>query len=164
MLVATTDSSTVAEWVESKHPRVRVIGWHVDQSSVAPRAQAAAVALDWTPFYRTAVKESFDYWCTKSDTSRGFAEGAIKVVALSGAMSNAASTRLNAVQAALLRRDFQVFVGPLYSSTGAALLGRGVIGDEAWQLSQRALLRAVTEISLPAVLAASAQSVRWGKH
>ena len=164
VLVATTDSSTVAEWVESKHPRVRVIGWHVDQSSVAPLAQAAAVALDWTPFYRTAVKESFDYWCTKSDTSRGFAEGAIKVVALSGAMSNAASTRLNAVQAALLRRDFQVFVGPLYSSTGAALLGRGVVGDEAWQLSQRALLRAVTEISSPAVLAASAQSVRWGKH
>ena len=79
-------------------------------------------------------------------------------------MSHAASTRLTAVQAALLRRDFQVFVGPLYSSTGAALLGRGVVGDEAWQLSQRPLLRAVTEISLPAVLAASSQSVRWGKH
>ncbi len=164
VLVATTDSSAVAQWVESKQRRVRVIGWHVDQSSVAPRAQAAAVTLDWTPFYRTAVKESFDYWCTKSDTSRGFAEGAIKVVALSDAMSNAASTRLNKVQAALLRRDFEVFVGPLYSSTGAALLERGVVGDEAWQLAQRALLRAVTEISLPTLLAASAQSVRWGKH
>ena len=164
VLVATTDSSAVAQWVESKHLQVRVIGWHVDQSSLAPRAQAAAVVLDWTPFYRTAVKESFDYWCTKSDTSRGFAEGAIKVVALSDAMSNAASTRLNTVQAALLRRDFHVFVGPLYSSTGAALLEKGVVGGEAWQLAQRALLRAVTEVSLPAVLAASAQSVRWGKH
>ena len=164
VLVATTDGSAVAQWVESKHLQVRVIGWHVDQSSVAPRAQAAAVALDWTPFCRTAINESFDYWCTKSDTSRGFAEGAIKMDALSGAMSNAAGTRLNAVQAALLRRDFQVFVGPLYSSTGAALLGRGDVGDEAWQLSQRALLHAVTEISLPTMLAVSSQSVRWGKH
>lgn len=56
VLLATTDSVAVAQWVESNQRQVRVIGWHVDQSSVAPRAQAAAVALDWTPFYRTAVK------------------------------------------------------------------------------------------------------------
>lgn len=164
VLLATTDSVAVAQWVESNQRQVRVIGWHVDQSSVAPRAQAAAVALDWTPFYRTAVKESFDYWCTKSDTSRGFADGAIKVIGLSGAMSSAARTRLNTVQAALMRREFQVFVGPLYSNSGAVLLGRGVVGDEAQQIAQSALLRAVAEISLPPILAAAGQSVRWGKH
>ena len=56
-----------------------------------------------------------------------------------------------------MRRDFEVFVGPLYSNSGAMLLGRGVLGDEAQQMAQSALLRAVAEISLPPILAASGQ-------
>lgn len=147
VLLATTDSSAVAQVAE--HRRKRVIGWHADRSALAPRAHVATVALDWAPFYKTAVKESFDYMCTKSDTSRGFREGAIKVVGLSRATSRAARARLQRVQSELARGEFQVFTGPIKSSANAVVLADKVIGDEPWRKSMNFLLSGVTIVAKP---------------
>jgi basic membrane protein A and related proteins len=125
VLLSNTGSIAVARVAAQRGKRV--IGWHADQSAAAqlqsrsqsqspppastPSAHVATVAIDWTPFYITAIKESFDYLCTKSDTSRGYREGAIKLVGLSTATSTLAKTRLTQVQAALNRGEFEMLAG-----------------------------------------------------
>ena len=147
VLLATTDSNAVTRVAERR--RKRVIGWHADQSALAPRAHAASLLLDWGPFYKTAVNESFDYLCTKTDTSRGYREGAIKVVGLSSATSHTARARLQKVQSALVRGEFQVFTGPIKSSANAVVLADSMIGDEPWRKSMSFLLRGVTVVASP---------------
>ena len=147
VLLATTDSSAVAQVALRRGKRV--VGWHADRSALAPRAHVATVALDWAPFYKTAVKESFDYMCTKTDTSRGYREGAIKVVGLSKSTSRAARARLERVQSELARGEFQVFTGPIKSSANEVLLADKMIGDEPWRKSMNFLLRGVTVVAHP---------------
>jgi basic membrane protein A and related proteins len=117
----------------------RVVGWHADQSTEAQSqsqsppsastssAYVATVAIDWTPFYIAAVKESFDYLCTKSDTSRGYREGAIKVVGLSTATLTLAKTRLAQVQAALNRGELEALAAHSTSSPNAYVRGAKVM-------------------------------------
>ena len=147
VLLATTDSSAVAQVAERRHKRV--VGWHADRSALAPRAHVATVTLDWAPFYKTAVKESFDYMCTKTDTSRGYREGAIKVIALSKSTSRAATARLQRVQSELARGEFQVFTGPIKSSANIVVLTDKVIGNEPWRKSMNFLLSGVTVVANP---------------
>ncbi len=137
VLLSNTGSIAVAR-VAARRGK-RVIGWHADQSAEVqtrtqtsppgstPSAHAATVTIDWTPFYITAVKESFDYLCTKSDTSRGYREGAIKVVGLSTTTSTLAKTRLAQVQAALNRGEFEVLAGQSRSSANAYVRGAKVM-------------------------------------
>lgn len=101
VLLSVNDTDAVARVAERR--KKRVIGWHVDRADVAPRAQVAAVVLDWAPFYRVAVNESFAYVCTKSDASRGFKDGAIKVVGLSNTMPARARDALARAQSAFDR-------------------------------------------------------------
>lgn len=101
VLLSMTETDATARVAEKR--RKRVIGWHVDRASAAPRAQVAALVLDWLPFYRVAVNESFSYLCTKSDTSRGFSEGAIKIVGLANTLSPSARVRLDRVKRELER-------------------------------------------------------------
>ncbi len=145
VLIATTDSTTVAQVAERR--RKRVVGLHADRSAVAPHAHVATVALDWAPFYKTAVRESFDYLCTKTDTSRGYREGAIKVIGLTKSLSPAAKKRLDFVQAHLANGEFEVFTGPVRSSTNTVMLAERAIGDEPWRKSMNFLVRGVTVLA-----------------
>ena len=147
VLIATTDSGAVAKVAERR--RKRVIGWHTDRSAAAPRAHVATVALDWAPFYKTAVRESFDYLCTKTDTSRGYREGAIKVIGLSKSISNAAKIRLERVQNELGRGEFQVFTGPIYSGANTVMLADKMIADDSWRKSISFLVRGATVVVAP---------------
>ena len=145
VLIATTDSTAVAQVAERR--RKRVVGWHVDRRAVAPHAQVATVALDWSPFYKTAVRESFDYLCTKTDTSRGYREGAIKVIGLAKSLSPASKKRLDFVQTQLANGEFEVFTGPIRSSTNTVILAERAIGDEPWRKSMNFLVRGVTVLT-----------------
>ena len=145
VLIATTDSTAVAQVAERR--RKRVVGWHADRSAVAPHAQVATVALDWSPFYKTAVRESFDYLCTKTDTSRGYREGAIKVIGLAKSLSRASKTRLDFVQTQLAKGEFEVFTGPVRSTTNTVMLAERAIGDEPWRKSMNVLVRGVTVLT-----------------
>jgi basic membrane protein A and related proteins len=75
-------------------PKIGLVGLHAHPKEKVPSNYIATVALNWTPFYKTAIKESFDYLCTKTDTSRGYREGAIEVVGLSRTLSIAAQKKL----------------------------------------------------------------------
>ena len=124
VLLSTNDSDAVARAAERM--KKRVIGWHVDRASVAPHAQVAALVLDWTPFYRLAVSESFAYLCTKSDTSRGVKEGAIKLVRLADTLSPRARDVLGRVQRELASGDVQALGDALPVGTAVQPLRTGV--------------------------------------
>lgn len=124
VLLSINDSDAAARVAERM--RKRVIGWHVDRADVAPNAQVAALVLDWTPFYRLAVSESFAYLCTKNDTSRGVKEGAIKLLRLASTLSPRARGVLSRVQRELDRGEFQGLSEPVPAGTTAQRLRSGV--------------------------------------
>ena len=168
VLLSTADSVTVAQFAERqtsrgyKSPRkISLIGWHINQRAWAPHAQVAAVTLNWYPFYKMAIKEAFDYLCTKTDTSRGYRYGAINVVDLSDALSRRAKTRLIEVQTGLSTDDFAVFRGPIHSREGAEVLPSDVVGDEVWRTHTKFLVQGVMVMRLPATNAAQN---RWGRY
>ena len=148
VLIATTDSRAVAQVTERHRKRkIGLIGWHADQSALAPRAHIASLALDWAPFYKAAVRESFAYMCTKTDTSRGYRDGAIKIVGLSKALSRVAKARLESVQTQLGRGEFQVFKGPLRSNSNTEMLADKTVADAAWRKSMNVLVRGVVVVA-----------------
>jgi basic membrane protein A and related proteins len=120
VLLSTTDAAAATAQLVEKQGK-RFIGWHADRGVAASRAQVATLALDWAPFYRAAVKESFDYLCTKSDTSRGFRDGAIKVLGLSKTTSSRAVARLDEVEAVLMRGEFDALGGNTRSKRRAEM-------------------------------------------
>ena len=145
VLIATTDSMASAQVAERRNKHY--VGWHADRSALALSAHVATVALDWLPFYRTAINESFDYMCTKTDTSRGFREGAIKVVGLSKSLSHTAKKRLMRVQTELGNGQFLVFVGPMRSNANALVLAANGLADEPWRKSMNFLARGATVVA-----------------
>ena len=151
VLVATTESAAAA--VVAQRRQKRIVGWHMDQSALTPRAHVATLALDWAPFYKTAIRESFDYMCTKADTSRGYREGAIKVVGLSKSISNSAKVRLAHVQSELVRGTFQGLAEPVVTGASvrasAATNAEKVFGDEVRRNSTSPLVRGVTLVTVP---------------
>jgi basic membrane protein A and related proteins len=154
-------SAQVAERAYGRKRNVRFIGWHVDRSAVAPNAQVAALTLNWIPFYKTAVQESFDYLCTKTDTSRGYRDDAIRVTNLAhSSLRRRATERLAIVQTQLTRDEFQVFTGPIQSDVGLEVLPPGAAASEAWRTSMNFLVRGVTVLQ---VTGATIAPQRWGK-
>lgn len=151
VVTATVDSAVVAQHVESLRAgprRIAFIGWDSDQSQVAPRAQVGAVILDWSPFYKTAVKESFDYLCTKTDTSRGFREGAIRVTGVAPSLSLAAKRRLDSVQDQFRADQFQSTGKPFPAESSAVVLP--------------AIL--VPGVALISIAGNDETATRWGKY
>jgi basic membrane protein A and related proteins len=150
VLLSMTETDAAARVAEKQ--RKRVIGWHVDRTTVAPRAQVAAVVLDWLPFYQSAVNESFSYLCTKSDASRGLREGAIKVIGLAPTLSPVASARLRQAQTELIADEFSPFAAAMRTESGAVLPAKNTTLDEAWHAGRTQLLRGVSVVgTAPAV-------------
>ncbi len=148
VMIATTDSGVALRVAAQYRPRkIGVMGWHAMPKTTTEDAAIATVALDWAPFYKTAVKESFSYLCTKTDTSRGYADGAIKVVGMSKPLPRAAQRRLQAVQSGLEKGDFQVFIGPIHASVGQPVLPARAVGDDAWRVSMNFLVRGVAVVN-----------------
>lgn len=144
VLLSTNDIDAVARVAERR--KKRVIGWHVDRAGVAPRAQVAALVLDWAPFYRVAVNESFSYFCSKGDASRGLKEGAIKIVGMSSTISGHARETLQRAQSGLERGQFQVFVRSEPARAGQTVRAENG-SDDAWRRAQTRLLRGVTVLA-----------------
>ncbi len=144
VLLSMAETDAVARLAEKQ--RKRVIGWHVDRAHVAPRAQVAAVVLDWLPFYRLAVNESFSYVCTKSDASRGLREGAIKVVALTPTLSRVANAKLQQAKTAFDADEFAPFSAAMQANRAALLPAKNSSLDALWRGGRQQLIRGVTVI------------------
>ncbi len=141
VLLSTNDSDAVARVAERR--RQRVIGWHVDRAAAAPRAQVAALVLDWVPFYRLAVNESFSYFCSKGDASRGLKEGAIKIVRLGNTISGRARDTLDRAQSAFQRGQLQVFARSRRAQMGQTVPAEHPQQDDAFRAAQKRLLPGV---------------------
>ncbi len=144
VLLSTTDIDAVARVAERRNRRV--IGWHVDRAGVAPRAQVAALVLDWAPFYRVAVNQSFSYFCSKSDTSRGVKEGAIKIVRLGNTISGRARDTLRRAQSGFESGQLQVFARSNPARAGQTVPAERATDDAAWRTAQQHLLRGMTVV------------------
>src|SRR3954463_13440964 len=80
VLMQNTDSSAVLQTAEKAGKYG--FGWDSDMSKFGPNAHLASAVIDWTPYYKKAVKDVLDGTWKKEAVWWGVKEGAIDLVSI----------------------------------------------------------------------------------
>ncbi len=128
VLMQNTDSSAVLQTAEKagKHG----FGWDSDMSKYGPHAHLGSAVIDWSPYYKKAVKDALDGTWKTEQTWWGVKEGAIDLVSLSAAVPDATRQKLDAVKKGLRDGTFVIWKGPVMDQSGKTLLKAGETADD----------------------------------
>ena len=128
VLMQNTDSSAVLQTAEKagKHG----FGWDSDKSKYGPHAHLGSAVIDWSPYYKKAVKDVLDGTWKTEQTWWGVKEGAIDLVSLSAAVPDAIKQKLDGVKKGLKEGTFVIWKGPVMDQSGKPLLKAGETADD----------------------------------
>jgi simple sugar transport system substrate-binding protein len=102
------------------------VGYHTDQSPLAPKGFLTGAMWNWPKVYTDFVN---DYRAGKSLSGLhrgGLKEGVVMLAPYGPAVSEAAKTKAEAIKAEFMSdKGFTIFKGPLMSSTGETILKAG---------------------------------------
>jgi basic membrane protein A len=128
VLMQNTDSSAVLQTAEKagKHG----FGWDSDMSKYGPHAHLGSAVIDWSPYYKKAVKDVLDGAWKTEQTWWGVKEGAIDLVSLSPAVPDAIKQKLDGVKKGLKDGTFAIWKGPVMDQSGKPLLKAGETADD----------------------------------
>jgi basic membrane protein A and related proteins len=111
-----TDSGAVAIAAESAG--VKVIAYHSDMKSLAPKAQLAAVTHHWDAYYTKATQQALaGSWKTSSEWN-GMATGAVKLSSVAASVPKEVVASLAALEKSIKDGKKAVFTGELKDNTG----------------------------------------------
>jgi len=128
VLMQNTDSSAVLQTAEKagKHG----FGWDSDMSKYGPHAHLGSAVIDWSPYYKKAVKDVLDGTWKTEQTWWGVKEGAIDLVSLSATVPDAVKQKLDGVKKGLRDGTFVIWKGPVTDQSGKMLLKAGETADD----------------------------------
>jgi len=128
VLMQNTDSSAVLQTAEKagKHG----FGWDSDMSKYGPHAHLGSAVIDWSPYYKKAVKDVLDGTWKTEQIWWGVKEGAIDLVSLSAAVPDAIKQKLDGVKKGLKDGTFVIWKGPVTDQSGKMLLKAGETADD----------------------------------
>ncbi len=128
VLMQNTDSSAVLQTAEKagKHG----FGWDSDMSKYGPHAHLGSAVIDWSPYYKKAVKDVLDGTWKTEQIWWGVKEGAIDLVSLSAAVPDAIKQKLDGVKKGLRDGTFVIWKGPVMDQSGKPLLKAGETADD----------------------------------
>lgn len=102
------------------------VGYHTDQSPLAPKGFLTGAMWNWPKVYTDFVN---DYRAGKTLSvlhRGGLKEGVVMLAPYGPAVSEAAKTKVEAIKAEFMsEKGYSIFKGPLVSSTGAIILKAG---------------------------------------
>jgi simple sugar transport system substrate-binding protein len=130
VLMQNTDSSAVLQAAEKAGKFA--FGWDSDMTKFGPKAHLASAIINWTPYYKKAIKDVLDGTWTTGKTWWGVKEGAIDLVSLSDKVPEAAKTKLEQVKAGLKDGSFSIWKGPITDQAGKEVLKAGQLGDDGF--------------------------------
>jgi simple sugar transport system substrate-binding protein len=123
VLMQNTDSSAVLQTAEKAGKFG--FGWDSDMSKFGPEAHLASAIIEWSPYYKKAVKDALEgTW--KSGTSWwGVKEGAIDVVSIAAKVPEETKQKVEAVKAGLKGGSFKIWKGPILDQAGKEVVKAG---------------------------------------
>jgi len=120
VLMQNTDSSAVLQTAEKAGKFG--FGWDSDMHKFGPSAHLASAVIDWSPYYKKAVKDVLDGTWQTGQTWWGVKEGAIDVVSVSDKVPAPVRDKLAAVKKGLADGSFAIWKGPIVDQGGKEVL------------------------------------------
>lgn len=127
VLMQNTDSSAVLQTAEKAGKMA--FGWDSDMSKFGPKAHLASAIINWTPYYKKAMKDALEGTWKTEQTWWGVKEGAIDLVSISEQVPAATKAKVEEVKKGLADGSFTIWKGPLKDSTGKEVLKAGETGE-----------------------------------
>jgi simple sugar transport system substrate-binding protein len=131
VLLQNTDSTAVLQTAEKNGKYA--FGWDSDMSAVAPKAHLASCVVDWSPYYKKAVKDVMDGTWKTERTVWGVKEGQNSLAKIADFVPEEAKKKVDEVKDGMKAGTFEVFTGPLLDNAGKERLAKGVQADQSWK-------------------------------
>ena len=130
VLLQNTDSTAVVQAANEKGKFA--FGWDSDMSKFAPEAHLASAIINWTPYYKKAVKEALDGSWKKEHNWWGVKEGAIDLVQISAKVPEDVKKLVEERKAGLKDGSFVIWKGPIRDQAGKEMLPKDQAADDKW--------------------------------
>jgi len=128
VLMQNTDSSAVLQTAEKASKFG--FGWDSDMHAFGPNAHLASAVIDWSPYYKKAVKDALEGTWKTEQTWWGVKQGAIDVVAVSDKVPAAVKDKLAEVKKGLADGTFVIWKGPIADQNGKEVLAASKVADD----------------------------------
>ncbi len=131
VLLQNTDSTAVLQTAE-KNGKL-AFGWDSDMSAFAPNAHLGSAIVDWSNYYKKAVKDAMDGTWKTERTVWGVKEGQNDLVKIAASVPEGARKKIDEIKAAMKAGTFEVFTGPVVDNTGKERLAKDAKADQDWK-------------------------------
>ena len=127
VLMQNTDSSAVLQTAEKAGKMA--FGWDSDMSKFGPHAHLASAVINWTPYYKKAIKDALEGTWKTEQTWWGVKEGAIDLVSIADQVPLATKAKVEEIKKGLTDGSFVIWKGPLKDQSGKEVLKAGETGE-----------------------------------
>jgi simple sugar transport system substrate-binding protein len=131
VLLQNTDSTAVLQTAEKNGKFA--FGWDSDMSAFAPKAHLGSAIVDWSNYYKKAVRDAMEGTWKTERTVWGVKEGQNDLVKISDAVPESARKKVAEIKAAMKAGDFEVFTGPVVDNGGKERLAKDAKADQDWK-------------------------------
>jgi basic membrane protein A len=128
VLMQNTDSSAVLQATEKQGKRG--FGWDSDMSKYGPKAHLGSAVIDWSPYYKKAVKDVLDGTWKTGQVWWGVKDGAIDLVSVASDVPAPLKKTLDEVKAGLKSGTYAIWKGPIMDQDGKVVLKAGETADD----------------------------------
>jgi simple sugar transport system substrate-binding protein len=131
VLLQNTDSTAVLQTAEKNGKFA--FGWDSDMSAFAPKAHLASCVVDWSNYYKKAVKEAMDGSWKTQRTVWGVKEGQNDLVKIADSVPDEAKKKIAELKEGMKAGTFEVFTGPIADNAGKERLAKDAKADQDWK-------------------------------
>jgi simple sugar transport system substrate-binding protein len=131
VLLQNTDSTAVLQTAE-KNGKL-AFGWDSDMSAFAPKAHLASAIVDWSNYYKKAVRDAMEGTWKTERTVWGVKEGQNDLVKIADSVPEGARNKVGEIKAAMKAGTFEVFTGPVVDNAGKERLAKDAKADQDWK-------------------------------
>jgi simple sugar transport system substrate-binding protein len=131
VLLQNTDSTAVLQTAEKNGKFA--FGWDSDMSAFAPKAHLGSAIVDWSNYYKKAVRDAMDGTWKTERTVWGVKEGQNDLVKIADGVPEEAKKKVAGIKEAMKAGTFEVFTGPVVDSAGKERLPKDAKADQDWK-------------------------------
>jgi basic membrane protein A and related proteins len=128
VLFQNTDSTAVLQKAEEKGKFA--FGWDSDMSKFAPNAHLASSVINWTPYYKKAIKDALNGTWATGGVWWGVKDGAIDIVSINDKVPAELKDKVAKAKAGLTDGSLVIWKGPLLGQDGKPVLKDGEVADD----------------------------------
>ena len=131
VLLQNTDSTAVLQTAEKNGKYA--FGWDSDMSAFAPKAHLASAVVDWSGYYKKAIKDVMENTWKTERAVWGVKEGANDLVKIADVVPEDIKKKVQEIKDGMKAGSFEVFSGPIMGNDGRERLAKDAKADQAWK-------------------------------